>query len=116
MKRKRKNNLHPVDRYLLDAVVQVYSSSGLDAEFSITGKSKDGDYHVVASQKHGVSTIALLQLFAVLRNVLQERLSADIHRAGDWVAKETAPMPGQLELPGTDDVTEGFIDDDAVPF
>lgn len=116
MKRKRKSNLNAIDAFVLSAVVQVYTADGLAAEFSIDSKDSDGLYHVTGVQKHGTTTLQLLQLVSIIRNVLQARVSRDIARADDYVDKATAPPAGQLELPGSDDVaSEGDIESDT-PF
>lgn len=116
MKRARKSNLNFIDAFVLSAVLQVYTENGLVAEFSVDSKDAEGRYHVSGVQKQGATTLQLLQLVTIVRNVLQERVSRDISRADIYIDKATAPQAGQLEMPGLDEVSLGDTPKDDTPF
>jgi len=109
---KRKNNLTRMQQFINDAVVQVYTSDGLVAEYSFRGSDWSDFVAVLASEHAGATTTLLMGLFTVLRSCMQRRIEEDIHRAAEWNMKEEIPEEGQLELPFDEDLSGG----DDLPF
>lgn len=114
-RRTRKNNLHPVDQFVLGCNVYITDRDGTALLVEFEGKNADGTYHVRVTARYEASLLGMIQALSVARNVLQERLSRELHAGGQWVAKENAPEPGQLELPDTEALAKGG-DDDVIPF
>jgi hypothetical protein len=114
-RRSRKNNLHPVDQFVLGCNVYITDGEGTVLMVEYEGKNKDGTYHVRVTARYGMSLLGAIQALSVARNVMQARLSRELQAGGQWVAQENAPEPEQFELPDTEALAREGNDDD-IPF
>ncbi|MBE0672789.1 MAG: hypothetical protein IH588_19600, partial [Anaerolineales bacterium] len=97
-KRRRKKLLDTVTDFINRSEVHVIQEGVLVAKMNAAVNAKEAVGILSVSKDEGVNDVYLAALFTVLRDAMQDRVMADIGRAGDYRAKVSANDASQLEL------------------
>jgi len=118
-KRNRKRKEDRITDFINDALVQVYTKDGLSAELMVAVNANESVGVLSVVKRQEMNDLYLAALFSVLRDALQERVTRDIGRAGEYHMKVSANDASQLELTDGEGRSIRGVDanlDDTPPF